>query len=85
MKAIHTTLKVFRILFVLLALAGIGLWAHENFGPPPESIDPESPRAAESPAEVEEPAHLVLVTYFTSDARCPTCLKIEKRKGSGSI
>jgi hypothetical protein len=79
MKAIHTTLKVFRILFVLLALAGIGLWAYENFGPPPESIAPESPPAAESPAEVAEPAHLILVTYFTSDARCPTCLKIEKQ------
>ena len=26
-----------------------------------------------------EPAHLVLVTYFTSNQRCPTCLKIEKQ------
>ena len=25
-----------------------------------------------------EPERLVLVTYFTSDQRCPTCLKIEK-------
>lgn len=79
MKSIHTTLKVFRVLFVLLALAGISLWAYENFGSRPDSIDPGSPSAAESPAELKGPAHLVLVTYFTTDARCPTCLKIEKQ------
>ena len=79
MKAIHTTLKVFRILFVLLALAGISLWAYQNFGPPPESNALEQHPAAGSTEEVAEPAHLVLVTYFTSDARCPTCLKIEKQ------
>jgi hypothetical protein len=68
--------------FVLLALvaAGIGAWAWRSFGP---QSAPGAAAAAEGGAEpgaaaVPEPSGCVLVTYFTSDQRCPTCLKIEK-------
>ena len=63
--------NVLRIALVLLAMAGIGTWAWRSFGPAP------SPSPASSPPPAAEPEHLVLVTYFTSNQRCPTCVKIE--------
>lgn len=63
---------ILRIALVLLALAGIAYWAVRNFGPQ---------EAGPAEAGVDDPLagrdHGVVVTYFTSDARCPTCLKIE--------
>ena len=87
MKGIHTTLKLFRIVLVLLALTGIGLWAYQSFGPPAGPGAPGTapggqvvpPTGEANPPAGEERDHLVLVTYFTTDVRCPTCLKIEKQ------
>ena len=77
----NTAPKYLRTALLALVAIGVGSWAWRNFGPPQSAPAPPPPAgesaAALSPAE--EPEHLVLVTYFTSDQRCPTCLKIEKQ------
>jgi hypothetical protein len=60
---------ILRIALLGLALVGIGNWAVRAFGP--------GTAVAAAPAAAA-PAHEVVVTYFTTDQRCPTCLKIEK-------
>lgn len=62
---------------MLLVSAGIGVWAWRTFGPATAATARSGQPAAAAAAP--EPAHLVLVTYFTSNQRCPTCLKIEKQ------
>lgn len=64
---------VLRIALVGLAAVGVAHWAVRNFGSPPETA---GGAAADDPLGGRENG--VVVTYFTSDARCPTCLKIEK-------
>ena len=68
-----TATLVLRIALVALAVAGIAHWASQNLGSQPENAaaaNPGDPLAGRD--------HGVIVTYFTSDARCPTCLKIER-------
>lgn len=65
--------RILQIALLALVLAGVAAWAWRSFGPAPE------PAAAAPAPPADEPARLVLVTYFTSDVRCPTCLKIEKQ------
>lgn len=71
--------KVLQVALLGLALAGAAAWAWRSFGPTPEPATAagEASRGVAAPV-APEPEHLVLVTYFTSDQRCPTCLKIEK-------
>ncbi len=69
--------KIVRVLLLLLVLAGIGVWAWRTFGRAGGGAVQGSGGAAE--VVVAEPAHLVVVTYFTTNQRCPTCLKIEKQ------
>jgi len=74
--------KFVNVILLLLVAAGIGAWAWKTFGPGANTEDQQKqPTTAESAARTpaEEPARLVVVTYFTSDQRCPTCLKIEKQ------
>ncbi len=71
-----TAPKILRIALVTLALAGIGSWAWNSFAPQ-ESATPTT-TATSTAAPLPESEHMVLVTYFTSDQRCPTCLKIEE-------
>ncbi len=68
---------ILRYALLFLVAAGVSAWAWRSFGPsgtpatdnaPPGVIDPDT-----------APAHEILVTYFTTDARCPTCLQIEKQ------
>jgi hypothetical protein len=69
-----------RVALLVLVFAGIGAWAWRSFGPaqnPPAAAG--SPGEGNPPPEAGAPAHQVLVTYFTTDQRCPTCLKIEKQ------
>ena len=72
--------KALQLALLALALARVAAWAWRSFGPTPEppAVAGQPPAAATTPA-VPEPDHLVLVTYFTSDQRCPTCLKIERQ------
>lgn len=73
--------KILQLLLLGLVVAGVATWAWRSFGPGAgSSAGTNAPATAQpGPAPVAEPAHLVLVTYFTSDQRCPTCLKIEKQ------
>lgn len=70
--------SILRAALLLLAALGIGVWGWRKFGPQAGNTPHTAPSAARSDAAAPEPAHLVLVTYFTSNQRCPTCLKIEK-------
>jgi hypothetical protein len=71
--------RILQIALLALVLAGVAAWAWRSFGPAPASAAAGNPPAADAPAPADEPARLVLVTYFTTDVRCPTCLKIEKQ------
>lgn len=73
--------KILRFALLALVAAGIGVWASRNFGPQTEPGEPAAATegGATGASAVPEPDHCVLVTYFTSDQRCPTCLQIEKQ------
>lgn len=71
-----TAPKILRIALVALALAGIGSWTWNSFGP--QESTPATTTSTPTAVALPETEHLVLVTYFTSDQRCPTCLKIEE-------
>jgi hypothetical protein len=72
--------RILQVALLALVLAGVATWAWRSFAPAPESAAAGNPPAAGTPAPpAAEPALLVLVTYFTTDVRCPTCLKIEKQ------
>jgi len=62
------TTLILRIALIALAVVGIAHWASRNFGP-------RSENGVDDPLGGRD--HGVVVTYFTSNARCPTCLKIE--------
>ena len=66
------TTLILRIALIALALVGIAHWASRNFGPRSEI---GGAAGADDPLGGRD--HGVVVTYFTSNARCPTCLKIE--------
>ena len=70
-----------RVALLILVLAGISAWAWRSFGPsPPPVVDtPAGEENSVSLPAQNEPTHQILVTYFTTDQRCPTCLKIEKQ------
>lgn len=75
----NTAPRFLKVALLLLAGVGIGVWAARNLG---SGAKPEGGGAGTDPEAsvvVPEPAHCVLVTYFTTDTRCPTCLKIEKQ------
>ena len=65
---------ILRYALLFLVAAGISAWTWRSFGPN------NAPAADNTPSDpVTAPAHEILVTYFTTDARCPTCLQIEKQ------
>ena len=68
-----------RVALLLLVIAGIGAWAWRSFGPERNASATSGPFRQDNPGPAAEaPAHQIVVTYFTTDQRCPTCLKIEK-------
>lgn len=68
---------ILRYALLFLVAAGISAWAWRNFGP---STAPATDQPPSTGTDSETaPAHEILVTYFTTDARCPTCLQIEKQ------
>lgn len=74
--------RILQIVLLALVAAGVGVWAWRGFGP--QQAGTEEPAAAKAgaaaaAATTPEPAHCVWVTYFTTDQRCPTCIKIEKQ------
>ena len=85
MNKVNKSVVALRVVVCLIAVAGIGVWAWRNFIPTEAS--PETQKASATtdaagsmhPSQlINESGHAVLVTYFTSNVRCPTCLKIEK-------
>ena len=75
------TIRAIRTIIYLIAIIGIGCWAWKNFasGNSARSTTEPSPVADSSAKSViNQSEHIVVVTYFTSDQRCDTCLKIEK-------
>jgi hypothetical protein len=64
--------KLLRIPFLLVAFAGLAVWAKDLFirataAPPPAAT-----------AASAAPAREVVVTYFTTNIRCESCLTIER-------
>ena len=79
----NTVSKYIRAVLLVLVFAGISAWAWRSFGPSANTAAVDVPPGEENPTAasvvVDEPAHQIVVTYFTTDERCPTCLKIEKQ------
>ncbi len=70
----NKTARLIRGIVLLIAIAGIGAWAWQNFGPGTAAVTVSTQaEAADNPSK-----HAIVVTYFTSNARCQTCLKIER-------
>ena len=67
------TTLVLRLALLALAMVGIAFWVAKTFGPRSEAT---AGPIADDPLVGRD--HGVVVTYFTTDARCPTCLKIEE-------
>lgn len=59
---------------VLLAVVGAGVALKHRMSAP----TPAAPVAATTPADTSLPENGVVVTYFTTDVRCPSCHKIEE-------
>ncbi|MFP4542143.1 MAG: nitrophenyl compound nitroreductase subunit ArsF family protein [Opitutales bacterium] len=67
--------KALQFALLLLVALAVGVWAWDRFAPAsPEAVLAVAPAA---PAD-DAAAHVVRVTYFTSDVRCPTCRTIEE-------
>ena len=64
--------KLLRIPFLLVALAGLAVWARDLFD---RATSPPPPVAAAAAAAA---AREVIVTYFTTNIRCESCLTIER-------
>jgi len=86
MKKSNSSASLIRAVVSLIAIVGIGAWAWKNFKPAAaDTAQQTSTTTAEASGNPQpssltnESGHVVLVTYFTSDVRCPTCLKIEKQ------
>ena len=73
------TITAIRIVVYIIAIIGIGSWAWKNFGKAKPAIETNTQPSAET-AEyaINQSNHIIVVTYFTSNQRCQTCLKIEK-------
>lgn len=69
--------KFLKFALLILVFAGAAVWAWRGFGPATGGA--AGPATADAASVAPEPAHFVLVTYFTSNQRCPTCLKIERQ------
>jgi predicted GNAT superfamily acetyltransferase len=71
--------RVLQPLLLLIVLAGLGLWAWGRFGStaPATPGVPATAQADGTLATADAPAHVVQVTYFTTDVRCLTCEQIE--------
>ncbi len=85
MKEGNKKVTAIRAVVYLIAIVGIGAWAWKNFKPTtPEPAPSATTESSEGNGNIKpsnlsnESGHVVLVTYFTSNVRCPTCLKIEK-------
>lgn len=72
---------IIRTTIYFIAIIGIGAWAWKNFSP----VGQETAEAGKASSPDTETAalfshseHIVVVTYFTSDQRCKTCLEIER-------
>jgi len=70
MKTNQST-TIIRIILALVVLVGIGVWAKKNF-----THSESAPSVATTTPHSAKPT--VTVTYFTTNTRCKTCLKIEK-------
>ena len=72
---------IIRAAIYLIAIIGVGAWAWKNFSPS-EQAKAESGKASSPDTEaqsiINQSEHIVVVTYFTSDQRCKTCLEIER-------
>jgi hypothetical protein len=70
-----------RTIIYLIAIVGIAGWAWKNFAPDKSArslSEPSSAADASTQYVINQSEHIVVVTYFTSDQRCDTCLKIEE-------
>lgn len=72
------TARLIRGIVLLIAIAGIGAWAWKNFGPHTDPTSAPITTTTRDKATDNSSQHTIVVTYFTSNARCKTCLKIEK-------
>ena len=79
-KAVNQTITIIRVAIYAIAILGIGAWAWKNFAQPsPTTTPPSQKEKSTSPHYTDNTSnHVVVVTYFTSNVRCKTCLKIEK-------
>jgi hypothetical protein len=71
-----------RIALLFLVVAGLALWGWDRFGAGSgfgEETTAASPHP-DAPAPAGE-THVVVVTYFTTDVRCASCLRIEALTG----
>ena len=64
--------KLLRIPFLLVAFAGLTVWARDLFDRATHVPPPAAAAAAAAPARE------VVVTYFTTNIRCESCLTIER-------
>jgi hypothetical protein len=72
--------KILQITLLVVAFAGVAVWGWRGFRAEQESARTGGQAAAEAqPIAQPESERLVLITYFTSDQRCTTCLRIEKQ------
>ena len=78
---INKAARLIRGIVLLVAITGIGMWAWKNFGTTPAtaSVQTEPSSSTQVNATDNPSGYAVVVTYFTSNARCTTCLKIEKQ------
>lgn len=77
MNNTNKAITAIRIAVYLIAMIGISAWAWKNFGPS-KSPTESAPPTKEADYVINQSNHVIVVTYFTSDQRCKTCLKIEK-------
>ena len=68
--------KILTPLLVGLALAGAIAAVMKNVNPPAKIAQDEAAEASESTSP-QLPADGIVVTYFTTDVRCPSCRQIE--------
>lgn len=68
--------SIIRSVLLVVVLGSLAIWANREFGGSgAHAANGGAPRAAETLPAVEGPQ--VVMTYFLTGARCPTCRKIE--------
>jgi len=77
MKTTNKVITAIRIVVYLIAIVGIGTWAWKNFAQEKSNTTTTTSNDA-AHYVTNQSDHVIVVTYFTSDQRCKTCLKIEK-------